>query len=677
MQSSVFRVSCFVFRVRIAVGLAAVGAVVSLAGAQEKPATPPVRLPEIVITGTRLPEETVPLERFPANTTVITREEIAASPALTVPDLLQMKAGVVSFDTTGFGQDTRIGLRGYGEKPSALVLVDGVRVNHAGSGQLLGNLIAPGDIERIEIIRGGGSTTYGEGAIAGVINIITRQGAAKPFSATLGASAGSFGFYSARADVSGTTNRFSYYFSAERKEWEGWRDFSGFRSWNAVVKPSLETPAGRFTFNYRYHDEFNELPGSLHTNQVNNPRQSIASRQSTFDVQTHQLALDWFKAWGDSASVAARVHGQTYDAVGNYGGGGFLATNTQPNLGAAFQQTFKGRLFGRENTLTLGQEALLQDYRLNDNFGGVSVVDAWTVGAFVQDSLAITEKLSLTAGTRFDYRQWDVVAFSPGAFGYNLTQDKRADVWSPRVALNYTLAEKTEAWLSLSRAYRLPSGDDISSLSFATGAATLYYPNPNVAPVDARTIELGVRTSRHALLGGSVAGYFSKVKNDLLYDPVNFTNFNHDSEKFGVELELNSRPHELIELFVNSAYTDSRLTGGSFDGKRVPLVPAWQLGGGVILHPATGLDWCVEVIHADRQQAVNDLNNIFPTTGYTVANTKLTFRWREHTLFAAVNNFTDARYEQFPTSGGYTGTPFRAHFPSPGISFQAGLTAKF
>lgn len=34
-------------------------------------------------------------------------------------------------------------------------------------------------------------------------------------------------------------------------------------------------------------------------------------------------------------------------------------------------------------------------------------------------------------------------------------------------------------------------------------------------------------------------------------------------------------------------------------------------------------------------------------------------------------------YEQFPTSGGYPGAPFRAHNPSPGISFQVGLTAKF
>ena len=186
--------------------LAVTGFTALAAVAQEKSNSPTNRLPELVVTAHRFHEETMPLKKYPANVTILTRREIEASSATTLPDLLRQQAGVFSLDTAGLGQDTRITMRGYGEKPSVLILVDGVRVNDPTSGHIFGNVVALQDIERVEIVRGGSSTIYGEGAIGGVVNIITK-GATRPFSAGVSAAAGNLGYYAAHAEAAGTANK--------------------------------------------------------------------------------------------------------------------------------------------------------------------------------------------------------------------------------------------------------------------------------------------------------------------------------------------------------------------------------------------------------------------------------------------------------------------------------------
>lgn len=103
------------------------------------------------------------METFPANVTVISREAIAQSPAFTLPELLRQQVGFTSLDTVGFaGQQSQFSLRGYADKAGTLILVDGVRANDAGGGFFLWNSVPLAAIERVEIIRGGASTIYGE-----------------------------------------------------------------------------------------------------------------------------------------------------------------------------------------------------------------------------------------------------------------------------------------------------------------------------------------------------------------------------------------------------------------------------------------------------------------------------------------------------------------------------------
>lgn len=125
---------------------------------------------DIVVTATRLADIAAPLP----NTTVISREDIAARQATTLADLLQQEAGLVTSTNGGPFTTTGLFLRGSAGK-QVLLLVDGVRVNDASQGAFDLSLLRADDIERIEIARGPYSPQYGSDAIGGVVQVFTRQ----------------------------------------------------------------------------------------------------------------------------------------------------------------------------------------------------------------------------------------------------------------------------------------------------------------------------------------------------------------------------------------------------------------------------------------------------------------------------------------------------------------------
>ncbi len=631
--------------------------------------------PAVLVTSTRLPAEQVALERVPAHVTVIDREQIESSPAVTATDLLRQEVGLVPTDTVGFGQFGNLTMRGFGERTGTLILVDGVRVNDAGESTLpyLWNTIPLENIERIEVIRGGASTTYGEGAIGGVINVITRQPAEDGLTTRLTGAGGNLGYYNLHADAQGRKDRLSFYASLDRQEWDGWREASGFRGWSAMVKPSLETEAGTLTLGYYFHEETVENPGVLTPDQfAADPRQA-GSATFVFDNRVHRASLDYNHDLETGWTILGKVYGQSYDTDSTSAFG--TGRVEQPNVGTTWQTSHAGAWFNRPNTFTVGGELIQQDFDsgFNSSFGDFTTgADNWTASVFAQNTLEILDELALTLGGRFDHRDWDVVVVDP--FNPVLRADKHADVWSYKTAATWSPTEKTATWVSASRSFRLPTGFDIGAAGSTPG--TLFFANPAIEPVDARTVEIGVRCGESSLLGGSLVYYYSEVGDDILFNPFTFQNENFDSVRQGVELALTSAPADWVDFYFTTAFTDARFDGGGFDDHHLPLVAEWQLTGGVNFRPVQALQLTLETVHVDGQVAANDLNNDFPRNQYVLVNAKARYTWKQTTLFVAVNNLLDRLYESYPTTS--VGSPQnRAYNPAAGINVQAGATVTF
>ncbi|MCS3902681.1 vitamin B12 transporter [Methylohalomonas lacus] len=108
-------------------------------------------------------------------TTVIDRQEIERLQANSVADLLQGRAGIAMANNGGLGKETSLFLRG-SDSDQTLFLIDGVRFSSATTGKAAIQDIPIEQIERIEIVKGPGSSLYGADAVGGVVQIFTRDG---------------------------------------------------------------------------------------------------------------------------------------------------------------------------------------------------------------------------------------------------------------------------------------------------------------------------------------------------------------------------------------------------------------------------------------------------------------------------------------------------------------------
>ena len=136
------------------------------------------RLEPVVVTATRAEQ---PIGEAPASVTVLSREDIRQGAGQSLDDILRQVPGfslfrrsssLVSHPTT-----QGVSLRGIGPSGAsrALVLLDGVPVNDPFGGWVYWDRIPLQSVEQVEVVRGGGASLWGNYALGGVINIVTRR----------------------------------------------------------------------------------------------------------------------------------------------------------------------------------------------------------------------------------------------------------------------------------------------------------------------------------------------------------------------------------------------------------------------------------------------------------------------------------------------------------------------
>ena len=163
-------------------------------------------LPEIVVEGSTLSSGSVDVARQGSSVSVVTGAELAAQQVRHAGDALRSLPGVSVSRTGSFGGLTQVRLRG-AEANHTLVLIDGIEVNDATTGEFDFSSISTDQIERIEVIRGAQSGIWGSNALGGVINIITRKGAG-PLKLELIGEGGSYSTVGGGASLSGGNSVF-------------------------------------------------------------------------------------------------------------------------------------------------------------------------------------------------------------------------------------------------------------------------------------------------------------------------------------------------------------------------------------------------------------------------------------------------------------------------------------
>lgn len=190
------------------------------------------QLTPVVVTATRT--ET-PLQETSASVTVIDAEEIEQQQANTVADVLRSVPGVDVAQNGSRGTTSSVFLRG-AESDQTLMLLDGVEVNSVTLGAFDFSSLTTENLDRIEILRGGGGTLYGSQAVGGVINVLTKKGEGTP-TASIASEGGNGATHREVLSFSGSQGILGFSGAIANIDTDGFRAFNdGYRNFVANAR---------------------------------------------------------------------------------------------------------------------------------------------------------------------------------------------------------------------------------------------------------------------------------------------------------------------------------------------------------------------------------------------------------------------------------------------------------
>jgi outer membrane receptor protein involved in Fe transport len=563
----------------------------------------PPQIDPVVVTATRMEQR---VDEAPASVTVITREDIRQSASQTVDDLLRQVPGfslfrrassVVTHPTT---QGTS--LRGIGPSGASrvTVLVDGVPANDPFGGWVYWSRMPLQSIDQIEVVRGGGSSVWGNGALGGVINVITRKPMER--AAYFSGWYGGYDSYDLDLLVTEVVGPFRLSVEGDRYSTDGYKIVKHSRRGSIDVDAASEhttlngrvelvlspdvslfatgtyfdeerdngtplqfnrTGTGAFSFGGRVRDgdsewtftlfgDLQEFRSTFSTQAADRNSETLALDQRVPTTSaggalqwTHRLGAHRLGAGGD----LRWVHGETRERV--YNAGAFV----------------RDRVAG-------GQQII----------GGVYVEDVWIPHRIVE----------VSGGVRLDYwlsydaqRRDTPPAAGSGVPAFHAFGDIERLIPSPRLAALIHATPTTDVRLSAYQGFRVPTLNELYRAFRVRNDVTAA--NEHLRPERLTGGEAGVQ-QRWGPLTARTTGYWNDVK-DIIINATQTIRLpdcpagtlcrqreNIDLARIrGLETEVELRPARDWRLIASHLFTDAEVVEATrqpaLEGKRLAQVP--------------------------------------------------------------------------------------------------------
>jgi vitamin B12 transporter len=226
------RVRCQEIRARAFFIALSLGVALSVRAQETSPTPSPsaAEAEQVVVSATRFD---IPLDQSPASVSVIGSEELKQKQIERVSDALREVPGLSVVQTGTSGQLTSVFTRGLRSEHTQ-VLLDGIPINQGLQGAFNFADFTTDDIDRIEVVRGPQSTLYGPRALAGVIQIFTKQGMGTP-SMTASAEGGSYDTFRESLQSDGKIDNFDYSIGASRLDTDNARPNNNYRNTAAIA----------------------------------------------------------------------------------------------------------------------------------------------------------------------------------------------------------------------------------------------------------------------------------------------------------------------------------------------------------------------------------------------------------------------------------------------------------
>ncbi|MEN3353523.1 MAG: iron complex outerrane recepter protein, partial [Betaproteobacteria bacterium] len=423
---------------------------------------PITRTDPVVVTATRF---SAPAEQFPIGVQIVSEDDIRRSSASTLPELLSQFSGIRTRDLSG-SPDLQVDMRGFGifGDQNTLVLLDGRRISENEQATVNWTAIPLSAIERIEILRGGGSVLYGAGATGGTINIITKAPRFGERSASVYAGIGSYRSGEARAGVNVGGERASVRLNATHFRSDNYRDNNELRQSNAQADLRFRTDNGFLSLKAGADDQRLELPGALSEAQIAANRRQAATPGDFSTRRGGYLDLGGEHALG-SVEVAANISYREKETDASF----FVATPFRNNIASrvnvwSFTPRLKVpyRVGGADSALVVGIDV---DEWQFDATAGPSIVgrptaDQRSAALYAQHTTRFETGTSLSFGARGQKVRYAVAdPVNPSA---NFSRERTLNAYE--VGARQRLVDGVSVYGKLGSSFRVPNVNDLYSL---------------------------------------------------------------------------------------------------------------------------------------------------------------------------------------------------------------------
>lgn len=438
----------------------------------------------VLVTASRLSEEKVDI---PADTTVITAKEIEQGNYNSVSDAL--KANNVPVVQKGFASypelngDTRV-----------LVMVNGRKMNWdhlivSGANNAIDiDQFPVENIERIEVVKGPNSALYGERAVAGVINIITKEGTMGQ-KTTVKGEVGSWGYWKTGITAQGGDESNAYFvsYSKTRQKNYHYKDSNG----NSHEFPDSSINRNNVTARFDHYFDDDRMRVDF----------SYSHRKDGFGIYLSDPQNGVAYGSGMKSNTTDMSYGVTYNFGSDSGTFVRAYRNTEkadaPFAGTPYEHDLT--MFGLEGQKTwkLGDHTLISGATFNkedidETNDGVSFnKGAKTKAAYVEDKWELGNGWTANLGTRYEHHD---------TFGGD---------WASHIGLNKKLDENTHAYISWGQAVNNPT------LKMLYANSPYWIGNPDLKQEKSYTVTLGIDSQVSDRLLVSASIYESKLKDAL------------------------------------------------------------------------------------------------------------------------------------------------------------------
>ena len=632
---------------------------------------------KIIVTATRIGDAAAQL---PANITVIDAATIRQSPARTLPELLTLEAGVITRSLYGNNaSQATVDLRGFGAAatPNTLILLNGRRLNDVDLAAVDFTAIPLEDVERIEVIRGAGGVLYGDGAVGGAINIVTRQPARAGTHGDIQVTGGSLGTRGLDLSVSHSQGPVAVNLNADGLHADGYRHNNHLELRNAQLNVQWFRDSGEVFLRGGVDSRREGIPGVRTVDPTTGQDELHDDRRGTDTPNDYANQDGYFVTVGATQyltphtklvmDLGYRVKKQqaAYVTFASYVNTRLATWSVTPRL------EFDHNLLGLPTTTLTGVDVYLSDYDSDRGQDSTTppvhhlAANQTSIAGYVQTTVNLTQATDVTVGARLqnvDLKATDAFdATAPGAAFESqapaLNTSKREPMLELGVEHKFTHA--VSVYGRLNRSVRYWTVDEVFQVDPTTYLRAFTPLKPQVS----RGVDIGIKLHRRGVMA-QASLYYMKLHDEIHFDPATFTNINLDpTQRYGLESSVSVPVTSKVRVTGNYTYTRSQFDQGQYAGNDVPLVPRHTLSLSVRWNVTPTLTAAASGHYFSDKVFDNDQTNTFmKIPGYPMFDLKVSKRAGPWRFTCAVNNllgrkaydygvkslFTPGRYNAYP-----------------------------